>query len=783
MTKIIKVFISRADQDKLAKRYTITQRYDDFVLVQASPEDAEKLVHKYLVEDISDQFILHLGDRVIDTTRTPSEADAFSEEASFSFGMAAAAPAGGLPEIETETPGPHHYLVVFAGPIKSEWLEAVAASGGELRAPYQNFTYVVCADQEATGKISALSFVSWVGRLPTWARIASAIRSRPNLDDTSASLPRTRTLPATYLVEFFTPEDMIQARAPFLQLGAQITGEDERAGVLIVQLSGSEDERLDLLEALAAVHGVRSIRERAIKRISNDLAPQLLGCSVSMDVNGLGLSGEGEIIGVADTGLDSGDPASIHPDFTGRVVWIKSYPITDDYAQYINNPGGNDGPADLDTGHGTHVTGSALGSGAASQNLAGQVTPIRGLAYNARLAFQAIEQEMQWANPAFISKYGRYMLSGIPLDLCELFEDAYAQGVRIHSNSWGGGDPGAYDTQCEQLDRFVWEHKDFSILVAAGNDGSDRDRDGLVDPMSVSSPATAKNCITIGACESRRPSFKQATYGRWWPNDYPVPPLRDDRMADDPQQVAAFSSRGPTTDGRIKPDLVAPGTFILSTRSTQISPNNMAWSSFTGSRMYFFNGGTSMATPLAAGAAALVREYLRKVQTIANPSAALIKAVLIAGASRIKSASPKSTICDNEQGFGRINLDAVLAPAAPAHVAFLDSTNGLQTGQSSSLEVEILSNKIPLRVVLAYSDFPGRSLVNNLNLIVRSPNGRIYAGNSPSGKLALDNKNNLEVLLIPHPRAGKWQVQVIAANVPNGPQDFALVYRGHFGGL
>jgi hypothetical protein len=209
----------------------------------------------------------------------------------------------------------------------------------------------------------------------------------------------------------------------------------------------------------------------------------------------------------------------------------------------------------------------------------------------------------------------------------------------------------------------------------------------------------------------------------------------------------------------------------------------MAWGSFAGSRMYFFNGGTSMATPLAAGAAALVREYLRKVQNFSNPSAALVKAVMIAGAIRIKSASPKSSVSDNDQGYGRINLDAILTPTAPARSSFLDVMNGLQTGQSYSLQIETLSNKIPLRIVLAYSDYPGRSLVNNLNLIVRSPTGRIYAGNSPAGKLALDNKNNVEALVIPHPRAGIWQVQVIAANVPNGPQDFALVYRGHLGGL
>ena len=50
----------------------------------------------------------------------------------------------------------------------------------------------------------------------------------------------------------------------------------------------------------------------------------------------------------------------------------------------------------------------------------------------------------------------------------------------------------------------MWEHKDFLILFAAGNDGSDGNRDGVVDEGSLTPPGTAKNCITVGAAESVR---------------------------------------------------------------------------------------------------------------------------------------------------------------------------------------------------------------------------------------------------------------------------------------
>lgn len=194
-----------------------------------------------------------------------------------------------------------------------------------------------------------------------------------------------------------------------------------------------------------------------------------MNTTISISENGLGLSGRGEHIGICDTGLNTGDPKTIHKDFVKRGAYIKSYPITQDITPYINNPGADDGTADLDSGHGTHVAGSVLGDGTVSMSLSEVTSPIRGPAYRAKLVFQAVEQKIDWKDPRYTAYYGRYLLSGIPNDLTKLFLDAYKKRVRIHSNSWGGGDPGAYDIQCEQLDKFVWDHKDFCVLVAAGN--------------------------------------------------------------------------------------------------------------------------------------------------------------------------------------------------------------------------------------------------------------------------------------------------------------------------
>ena len=84
----------------------------------------------------------------------------------------------------------------------------------------------------------------------------------------------------------------------------------------------------------------------------------------------------------------------------------------------------------------------------------------------------------------------------------------------------------------------------------------------------------------------------------------------------------------------------------------------------------------------------------------------------------------------------------------------------------------------PLRVVLAYSDFPGPRLVNNLNLILKGPDGVNHLGNSAAGAIQFDATNNVEVIDIDVAPAGDWRVRVVASNVPNGPQPFALAVIG-----
>jgi hypothetical protein len=151
----------------------------------------------------------------------------------------------------------------------------------------------------------------------------------------------------------------------------------------------------------------------------------------------------------------------------------------------------------VDSGHGTHTAVSAVGDGGA-----GGVG--RGTAPEAGLVFQAIED---FADVHFLClPPDGYYLLGLPMDLHDLYQQAYDDLARIHSNSWGVDDDGVYSIDSANTDDFVFDHPNFTVTFSAGNAGEDLNpADGVVDPGSVGSPATAKNVIAVGAREGDRP--------------------------------------------------------------------------------------------------------------------------------------------------------------------------------------------------------------------------------------------------------------------------------------
>ena len=438
---------------------------------------------------------------------------------------------------------------------------------------------------------------------------------------------------------------------------------DDESGIVRLEIHP------DALETIAKFDEVRVIHPVNERALMTNVARRLLGLplpvsqtpeSISTQSSDSALDssllsrqyqGRDQLVCVADTGFDKGSTTDVHDAFTGRVKAL--------------HPWGRKMATDDPDGHGTHVCGCVLGRG--QHDTEGQVD---GTAPAANLMLQSFFSKHNY--------FGRSVLSGYPSDLGRLFVQAYEAGARIHSNSWGtppsakdGYKQRPYDAGAESIDRFVWDHQDMTVLFAAGNDGQDggmNNRDGRVNERSLGAEASAKNCITVGASENLRPTLTSRagashgnkekgkgagesqpyTYGIFWPDKFSVNPLRDDHQADNPEGLAAFSSRGPTAENRLKPDVVAPGTAILSARSrSKKFVDGVDYTGVSGDDRYQYLSGTSMATPLVAGCCAVVREALLangyRDKTAAasaagnvNPTGALVKALLINGAVPIK---------------------------------------------------------------------------------------------------------------------------------------------------
>ena len=501
------------------------------------------------------------------------------------------------------------------------------------------------------------------------------------------------------------------------------------------------------LSDVAALDEVRHVEEVYPCKLHNDVARKILNID-SQNPGTLGFEGEGQVVAVADTGFDKGSTTDVHPAFAGRVMKL--------YA--LGRPGKSNDP----DGHGTHVCGSVLGDGHSTT----LNTNIRGTAPKAKLILQSV---LDTGNG----------LGGLPADLHDLFHAPYADDhIRIHTNSWGSTKAdGRYDQNARELDDFVWNRRDMVICFAAGNAGADANGDGQIDAQSVSPPGTAKNCITVGATENNRPT-KNLTYGQGWPTSFPSDPIASDPVAKDVEGIVAFSSRGPTKDKRFKPDVVAPGSYILSTRSRVTSSEGWELSS---DPLYMFEGGTSMATPLVAGCVALVREYLAQKQNMPAPSAALVKALLISGAHDVAGQyvpSEAGAIPNNAEGFGRVDMRATVGPFAEnVQLILKDEGKQLDTGEEEHMTVTVGAHATVLKVTLVWTDRPGETLQNDLDLIVKTANGTERHGNMLPASKKFDRVNNVEQVVWKRVSAGDVEIIVRAYRVSQFPQSYALVVR------
>jgi subtilisin family serine protease len=690
----------------------------------------------------------------------------------------------------TQAAGAGRYFIVqFRGPVQEAWKTAAAEAGAELLDYLPDFAFKARMNAQTAAALRQMDSVARV--LPFMA----AYKLSPGLKRASeATLYRVRiergsSLPAN-----------LNAIA---DTGAQVLG-----GANEMLLVAANSAQLDLL---AQVEDVAWVENFVLYEKHNEIsAGSIMGANAAY---ALGYDGSTQIVAVADTGLGGGTAATAHADIpASRIVAIYNWPGVSDSCWTITD----DGSRDVDSGHGTHVALSVLGDG--------DPTGIgKGTAPGARLVFQSTENWATMKGLCALYYPNGYYLTGIPADVGQMFLQAYNAGARVHSNSWGSDASGDYTADSAYADSFLWSYRDMLVTFSAGNAGIDANSDGVIDNDSMGSPATAKNVLTVGASENQRSDGYPCdtslgytncaaqggvnsifTWGSAWPADYPANPIKDDASAGNSQQMAAFSSRGPTDDGRIKPDVVAPGSWILSGYSdlyqqgydASPNPQNNAWQydgyGYPYSAGYKYLSGTSMSNPLTAGGAAVVKDFYQKAYGI-SASAALTKAALINSAVDMLDENNDGAndndypIPNNHEGWGLVNL----AGATDGSAQFVNETTSLGTGGVYTMQFSVSNNSAPFKVTLAWTDYASTesasiNLVNDLDLEVTSPSGTLYRGNvfsggwSASGGSA-DRRNNVENVYVASPAAGTWTVTVRGYNIPQGPQSFALVADGAFG--
>jgi len=263
------------------------------------------------------------------------------------------------------------------------------------------------------------------------------------------------------------------------------------------------------------------------------------------------------------------------------------------------------------------------------------------------------------------------------------------------------------------------------------------------------------------------------------------------------QNIVQFSSGGPTQDGRIKPDLMAPGDNIYSAK-----PLTAAQEASGDTCQTVRMSGTSMATPLAAGAVTLLRQYfvdgfyptgVKTTGDAMEPSAALLKAVLVNGATAmegyVSNGDPIEPPPSSRQGWGRINLAASVplgaagtrAAGIPTSFIAFDrlSTPFTADGQRYSVCLNVTGSTEELRATLAWTDpatavLSDGSLVNDLDLKLMHGAKQLW----PVPGLE-DRVNNVERAVWSEPDLGRYYLEVKAQSLQGGSQAYAIAVTGH----
>ena len=698
---------------------------------------------------------------------------------------------------ETRAAAQSRYRIVkFDGPIRSAQRKALEQLGARILGYAPHNAYLVEMAPALDARARAIRGVSWTGPyLPVWkidvnlARDVAAQIAAGGADAKRDGIAAAAGLDSL-TVALHPGVDAARSRSALLSIDGLSHRFEEQGFDHTRVVLGFEHARLaDAVQALAQLEEVASISLRWPNELLNSQAGwlhqsgQATPLEDSLPVFERGIFGCGQIVAVADSGLHAthcsfSDPAYPVVPFTICPDGSSCAPATPDFnhrkvAMHYKWDGSTSGnPAD-NQGHGTHVTGSITGNNLANPvdceayTSPGGLTDLDGTAPGAKLISQEMGASLQYLN----SLGGTIYHAG---------SVAFENGARIHNNSWGSscrdglgqcisGCQVEYRDTSRDADRLVWERPELAVFVAAGNSGGLGGNTGCGPGADVGAAGNAKNVFSIG-------SNNRGTSGN---------------------AMSGFSSRGPTQDRRLKPDMTAQGASILSAQRDACGTRSAS--------------GTSMATPTAAGLATLVREYLVRGfypsgienpgHAIAAPSAALIKAIMLSGTVSITGTGTTGGAPSQSQGWGRIHLDNALHFDGDARNLWIhDDTTGLQTEESAEHVVVVEAGE-PLTVTLTWHDAPALvnanpHAVNRLRLEVETPSGEVWSQKLPAeGGLTnpnplqdtttenYDTLNNVHRIRFEAPTAGAYRLRVLGVAVAEGPQPYALAATGAIAGL
>lgn len=618
------------------------------------------------------------------------------------------------------------YVVQFDGPILPEWRASLERAGAVIKDYIPFYAYHVAATPEALAAIRKLPEVRFTMLWHYWFNLAGALREVLRQGCPAGELG------VSVLLKDAVDRDAMMKKLEGASLDVRMLGDTGSvlpSRVLNFSLGGSS---LPVVLAELArdprVEYVEPYRGRVLNL--NIARGVCTGNDRSMTpLYDYGLTGAGQVVQIQDTGIDCDHDAFRDDNYASIADGIDfkwDGAVNMDHRKIVRYSAAS---GDMD-GHGTADAAIIAGNDLDDPKY-------RGIAYDAKLAF-----------------------TGMAVD-AEYFDQGLGADARICSSSWGDEAPPdspSYDSSCRIIDQYVWDNKKFLMLFSAGNS------DG-----KLNTTAAAKSEVTVTACGTGEDS----------------PGLSGN------QDMWSACGDGPTLDGRLGVTLAAPGSRILAPDTDASgdtdNTNLAAWS------------GTSQACAAAAGTAALIRQYFEdgwyptgnKIPSDSiSPSAALVRAMLIAsavdffGGGGVTNHAP-----DSIQGWGRVYAgNALHFFNDSTALKVVDRADGLSTGETETVEFEVPHDVSELRFVLVWSDFPAApgadpALVNNLDLEVTTPTSKVFKGNvfdsgwsAPGG--SSDALETEEMVKLPEPVPGTYSVKIVARNVPQASQDYALVMLG-----